>query len=324
MWLIPASMRSAYAPALPCWTKESELHSAISALTSEQWPMVNGKPLQPASWLRSWKRERWMQRLCGAAIFDACQRSAFEEWWTSSYLASPAPTSPSREDARALMGLDPASSSMSSIPQIVAVRGASLWRTCQPSLRPPPPLWTKPKASSTNARPPESWENWPTAGGIRNGSLFPRPMWEPTTAARDGFASLGGWPTPDTGHERINRSPSPGAVDRPTIALAASQWRTPDAPGDGGPRNRHGSRGKGHQVTIAEQAEHWPTPQAHDAVGGKTPEQVQAMRERTGAGVSNLNESVQQWPTPAARDVKGANSAEHALVTGGAGSTWTN
>ena len=33
-----------------------------------------------------------------------------------------------------------------------------------------------------------------------------------------------------------------------------------------------------------------PTPQAHDAVGGKTPEQVAAMRERTGAGVANLNE----------------------------------
>lgn len=33
-----------------------------------------------------------------------------------------------------------------------------------------------------------------------------------------------------------------------------------------------------------------PTPQAHDAVGGKTAEQVAAMRDRTGAGVFNLNE----------------------------------
>lgn len=41
-----------------------------------------------------------------------------------------------------------------------------------------------------------------------------------------------------------------------------------------------------------------PTPQAHDHVGGKTPEQITAMRERTGAGVSNLNEvaaHTQQW-----------------------------
>jgi hypothetical protein len=35
-----------------------------------------------------------------------------------------------------------------------------------------------------------------------------------------------------------------------------------------------------------------PTPQAHDQRGGKTPEQVEAMRQRTGAGVSNLNEVI--------------------------------
>jgi len=44
--------------------------------------------------------------------------------------------------------------------------------------------------------------------------------------------------------------------------------------------------------------ENWATPQAHDAQGGKTPEQVEAMRKRTGAGVKNLNEQVQNWPTP--------------------------
>ena len=42
-----------------------------------------------------------------------------------------------------------------------------------------------------------------------------------------------------------------------------------------------------------------PTPQAHDATGGKTPEQVRDMRERTGAGVSNLNEVIPALlPTP--------------------------
>jgi len=38
----------------------------------------------------------------------------------------------------------------------------------------------------------------------------------------------------------------------------------------------------------------WPTPQAHDAKGPKTKEQIQSMRERTGAGVSNLNEAVRE------------------------------
>jgi hypothetical protein len=43
-------------------------------------------------------------------------------------------------------------------------------------------------------------------------------------------------------------------------------WRTPDSAQTGGPRNRQGSRGAGHQVTIAEQAEAlgWRTPHARD------------------------------------------------------------
>lgn len=43
----------------------------------------------------------------------------------------------------------------------------------------------------------------------------------------------------------------------------------------------------------------WPTAQAHDAQGPKTPAQVATARERTGAGVANLNEAVQEWQTPA-------------------------
>lgn len=49
---------------------------------------------------------------------------------------------------------------------------------------------------------------------------------------------------------------------------------------------------------LAPAAAQWPTPQAHDSQGPKTPEQIAAMRERTGAGVSNLNERVSMWQTP--------------------------
>ena len=47
----------------------------------------------------------------------------------------------------------------------------------------------------------------------------------------------------------------------------------------------------------------WPTPQRHDAQGGKTPEQVAAMRTK-GHGVSNLNEyaHLAGWPTPMTKD----------------------
>jgi hypothetical protein len=90
-----------------------------------------------------------------------------------------------------------------------------------------------------------------------------------------------------------------------------TMWRTPDAPGDGGPRNRQGSRGKGHQVTIAEQAEHWPTPTgSQQNQYGAVPDS----RERVN-GVA-LSDVAMAWPTPAARDAKGANSVEHVTTNG--------
>jgi hypothetical protein len=77
------------------------------------------------------------------------------------------------------------------------------------------------------------------------------------------------------------------------------QWRTPDAPNAGGPRNRQTSIGKGHQVTIAEQAEHWPTPAARDYKGENGEAHLDA-----GTGRKHLdqlpNYVAHCWPTPTA------------------------
>lgn len=53
----------------------------------------------------------------------------------------------------------------------------------------------------------------------------------------------------------------------------------------------------------------WPSVQAHDAKGGKTQEQVTAMKLRRGGGISNLNEIVMTvlpcpWSAPTTRDHK--------------------
>lgn len=62
-------------------------------------------------------------------------------------------------------------------------------------------------------------------------------------------------------------------------------------------------------ATDASEFSSWATPQAHDAQGPKTPEQIQLMRERTGAGVRNLNEEAAHWPTPStAPDAPNTNS----------------
>ena len=84
-----------------------------------------------------------------------------------------------------------------------------------------------------------------------------------------------------------------------------TNWRTPDAPGAGGPRNRQASRGAGHQVTIAEQAEHstaamWPTPQSRDHKGAPGEELTHNARP--------LNEVVRNWATPTSGDAKASGS----------------
>ena len=86
---------------------------------------------------------------------------------------------------------------------------------------------------------------------------------------QDGSVSHGAWPTPDTGHERINRSASAGAADRPTIALAAKLWMTPSVSNsqcDEYTRDR-GQPGQ-ERLTLTGQAQHWPTPRATDGTKG--------------------------------------------------------
>jgi hypothetical protein len=62
---------------------------------------------------------------------------------------------------------------------------------------------------------------------------------------------------------------------------------------------------------LQTQIEHWTTPQSHDKHGGKTPEQIQAMRLKNGSGVRNLNEDVINWPTASARDWKSETGCEN-------------
>ena len=70
-------------------------------------------------------------------------------------------------------------------------------------------------------------------------------------------------------------------------------------------------RRKSALLTAANGSSSWPTAQVHDAVGGKTPEQVDAMRARTGAGVRNLNEEavrvMRNWQTPTVGNTTGGN-----------------
>jgi hypothetical protein len=158
-----------------------------------------------------------------------------------------------------------------------------------------------------------------------------------------GFVSPGAWPTPDTGHERINRSSSKGAADRPTIALAAKQWATPTShdgrrPGadlkstQGGNLSRGSalwmtpsvSNSQGNEytrdrgtpglerLTLTGQAQTWPTPRATDGTKG-------GPNQAGSKGDLMLPSAAAQWPTPASRDFRTPNSQESQARRGHSG-----
>lgn len=120
---------------------------------------------------------------------------------------------------------------------------------------------------------------------------------------------------------------------------SSSQWRTPDAPGSGGPRNRQDSIGNGHQVTIAEQAEPWQTP-ATDSFrsrGGDRKDEMgldqqarfwptTSTSDKNGIrksyeqdrGQGGLNTAAHHFPTPASRDYRTPNAKAYSDRGGGA------
>jgi hypothetical protein len=104
------------------------------------------------------------------------------------------------------------------------------------------------------------------------------------------------WPTAQAHDSTGERGPGFSATDnhyKPhDLPTAANQWRTPDAPGAGGPRNRQGSIGQGHQTTIGEQAEHWQTP-ATDSFRSRGGDRRDEM---------GLDQEARNWSTPTTHD----------------------
>jgi hypothetical protein len=60
-------------------------------------------------------------------------------------------------------------------------------------------------------------------------------------------------------------------------------------------------------LAVVAQLAGWASPRVHDCRGGKTPEQIETMRAKSGAGVSNLNEMchLAGWGTPTLTDSRG-------------------
>ena len=290
------------APAWECLARDYAPGSPEWASTLASAATLNGKHTQPQSWQRAWKKDRWMQHLSGPTFSPSTLQPGLEQW-IASLRASRAKTCPLRGAGPGSMASEAACSSTSSTLPTLAVRDTSFWRTSQASLVPPPPLWTKPKGLSTSARPPASWENWPTAGGMRNGSLFQRPTWAPAMGGSAGSAGRGeNWPTPQVGTGENSHGQISGDFrNRMEELLTAPMWMTPNVPNGG----RHvppelvaskGTMEDGTKRTVGleSQTKYWATPKANDSEKRGDVAHRPHMPELVG--------QAQAWPTPKGTD----------------------
>lgn len=276
-------------PASECLAKDCEPGSNTWASRLAPSLTLSGKLTQPASWLRAWKKAAWLRHLSGATLPPSLADS-FAEKWTASLLDSHAKTFLLQASAKASTDSEADSFSSSRRLPMIAVRGSCFWRTSQASLLPPPPLWTKKAPPSMSGitdrkafrkwalkmvayskeRPPESWENWPTSGGMRNGSMFQRPTWTQIMAGKGGSASRGAmWLTPHGMSGMEVETGKAGAGGE--FAKQVTHWSTPKAPdGTKGGPNQAGSKG---DLMLPSMVAQWPTPAARDykseAGGGK-------------------------------------------------------
>ena len=308
MWL---SIPSKSAPAWECLARDYAPGSPEWASTLASAATLNGKHTQPQSWQRACKTARWMRHLSGPTFSPSTLQPGLEQW-IASLRASRARTCPLRGDGPGLMANEAASSSTSSILPTLAVRDTSFWRTSQASLVPPPPLWTKPKGLSTSARPPASWENWPTAGGMRNGPLFQRPTWAPAMGGSGGFAGRGeNWAMP-TMNEHTGAGQGPNKTGAPNLRTQTDRWATPDcntstySNGKMGPNIREqatswnaNSAATNSQIPAGAmdaptaKAKDWPTLKGTDGTKG-------GPNQAGSKGDLMLPRAAAQWPTPSA------------------------
>ena len=351
-WLYLPFLESNFSPESECSAKDFEQLLTTWAAAIAVSVTLNGKFSPQASWRRACKKALWMKRLSGLTLPPSTAENGVEKW-IASLPDSHARTCLSQGVETGLTAHAQDCSLRFHGSPTIAVRGSSFWRTSQASLLPPPPLWTRKKASSKNALLPESWETWPTAGGMRSGSLFQRPMWAPATAGRDGSASRGEtWLTPHgmSGMEKETGRSGAGGE----FAKQATQWSTPDVcsgardmskidPDAQKCANTKRTTGLPTEVTY------WMTPNVPNGGRSVSAELVASKgttetgekrtvglesqtrhwatptsNEHTGAGHptskqggENLRSQVDSWPTPATRDHNGANSSQHMNRTDG-------
>ncbi len=236
-----------------------------SSLISEPWLSWRGKPSQPQTWSKRWKRGGWIRRLSGLT-YEPSTANLGAEKWILSLPDSHASLSASLESVKeskiaatfgprfqgSLARLDPQSLS---------------WRTSQVSLM--PPGWV-------------SLETCPKWGMILRGELFELQKPEHLTKERDSLG-LESWPTPTGIHaergnhneplenylQRVEDYQTGKTKGKPGKSLGvAVRFPNPTTQDAGKATKKLRTNHQNNLTAIVFETETFPTPTARDWKGG--------------------------------------------------------
>lgn len=263
MWLIPSSIQSRFAAASGCSILDLTADLNTSASEFARLCTVSGKHTQQASYLRSWKRDAWTQRLFGRTL-QPSMHGHFVEWWTSLLVDSPA-------NHTALPG-----SSKDSATDAATAKGTDPSRTPCESLKSVSHPWSGLKTylpgfeEDSSSQSQKDYASWVTQSLDHSLSL------RRTLAHRtNGNAHLSWLSGREEGNESCGNHP--GATDSLTGAI--KKWATPDC--------NTATYSNGHMgPNLREQVANWPTPAARDEKGANSQEHATV----TGGGRKHMDQ----------------------------------
>lgn len=252
--------------------------------------LARSKVTPARTWLQKWKRDRWTHFLSGRIVKHSHSK-CFEDWWISSLLPTRARDSVVPVNKRVLKTLASYGLGVSGQLQLFNLATVSSRTSLATSRLDSPQSSATWKKRVTELR--KAYSQRLSAALHNDASEY------------SSLASEHTWPTPNTAPDApnggLNRGNGRTANRNKSQCLgqlAKENWQTPEVQNVTGYQISSGKR----IPKLGSQVKEWATPQCHDSQGGKTPEQISAMRDRTGAGVKNLNEMVQEWGTPTSHE----------------------
>lgn len=295
-WYYVPSGSLASVPAQEVLTSECMTLWADALAQSYSW---NTKSLPAKSWQRVLRTVPWMTRRSGLTSTPSTAALGVAAW-LESLGAIPASPSPSpgngsgsttlatsgRASSESLARSNPNGASSRTWLDTFGLATTTLLDRASNALATGSRKASSARRKSAPLTAGNGSSSWPTPHGLGNVDAQGK-----VGTGNGSTLLLAMWPTPDA--QQYGSTTGHNGERKPLLGRTAQQWPTARA-------EDSESAGNHPKATdsLTGAVRLWPTAQAHDAQGAKTPEQIAAMRERTQAGISNLNEVAAMWPTP--------------------------